>query len=74
MPDEIGPFEAIYTQRAIRQFKPDPVPDAAQTHERGHVLGPLGLHEVSGAHGHSQLTMGVDSPYLLLYSPAYDIP
>ena len=27
MPQEIGLFEAIYTQRAIRQFKPDPVPD-----------------------------------------------
>jgi nitroreductase len=24
--DEIGLFEAIYTQRAIRRFKPDPVP------------------------------------------------
>ena len=24
---EIGLFEAIYSQRAIRQFKPDPVPD-----------------------------------------------
>lgn len=27
MPDEIGLFEALYTQRAIRAFKPDPVPD-----------------------------------------------
>ena len=27
MPEEIGLFEAIYTQRAIREFKPDPVPD-----------------------------------------------
>lgn len=27
MPQEIGLFEAIYTQRAIRYFKPDPVPD-----------------------------------------------
>ena len=27
MTDEIGLFEAIYTQRAIRYFKPDPVPD-----------------------------------------------
>ena len=27
MPDEIGLFEAMYTQRAIRAFKPDPVPD-----------------------------------------------
>lgn len=27
MPEEIGLFEAIYTQRAIRRLKPDPVPD-----------------------------------------------
>ena len=27
MPEEIGLFEAIYSQRAIREFKPDPVPD-----------------------------------------------
>ena len=27
MADEIGLFEAIYSQRAIREFKPDPVPD-----------------------------------------------
>lgn len=27
MPEEIGLFEAIYTQRAVRAFKPDPVPD-----------------------------------------------
>jgi nitroreductase len=27
MEDEIGLFEAMYTQRAIRMFKPDPVPD-----------------------------------------------
>ena len=27
MTQEIDLFEAIYTQRAIRQFKPDPVPD-----------------------------------------------
>jgi nitroreductase len=27
MGDEIGLFEAIYTQRAIRRLKPDPVPD-----------------------------------------------
>lgn len=27
MTQEIGLFEAMYTQRAIRQFKPDPVPD-----------------------------------------------
>ena len=27
MPDEIGLFEAIYSQRAIREFKSDPVPD-----------------------------------------------
>ena len=27
MPEEISLFEAIYTQRAIRRFKPDPVPD-----------------------------------------------
>ena len=27
MPDDIGLFEAIYSQRAIRYFKPDPVPD-----------------------------------------------
>lgn len=26
MPDEIGLFEAIYSQRAIRSFKPNPVP------------------------------------------------
>ena len=29
MPNEIGLFEAIRTQRAIRYFKPDPVPDDA---------------------------------------------
>ena len=27
MPEEIGLFEAMYTQRAIRHYKPDPVPD-----------------------------------------------
>ena len=27
MADDIGLFDAIYTQRAIRQFKGDPVPD-----------------------------------------------
>ncbi|MEX0786601.1 MAG: nitroreductase family protein, partial [Dehalococcoidia bacterium] len=27
MPDDIGLFEAIYTQRAIRRLKPDPVSD-----------------------------------------------
>ena len=27
MPEEIGLFEAIYSQRAIREFKTDPVPD-----------------------------------------------
>ena len=27
MPEEIGLFEAMHTQRAIRHFKPDPVPD-----------------------------------------------
>ena len=27
MPDDIGLFEAIYSQRAIRYFKSDPVPD-----------------------------------------------
>ena len=27
MPDEIDLFEAIHTQRAIRFFRPDPVPD-----------------------------------------------
>ena len=27
MPDDIGLFEAIYSQRAIRYFKPDPVPE-----------------------------------------------
>ena len=27
MTEDIGLFEAIYTQRAIRYFKPDPVPD-----------------------------------------------
>ncbi len=27
MPEEIGLFEAINSQRAIREFKPDPVPD-----------------------------------------------
>ena len=27
MPEEIGMFEAIYTQRAIRYLKPDPVPE-----------------------------------------------
>ncbi len=27
MPEEIGLFEGIYSQRAIREFKPDPVPD-----------------------------------------------
>lgn len=27
MPEEIGLFEAIYTQKAMRRLKPDPVPD-----------------------------------------------
>ena len=27
MPDEIGLFEAMYSQRAVRHLKPDPVPD-----------------------------------------------
>lgn len=27
MPEEIGLFEAMYTQRAIRYLKPDPIPD-----------------------------------------------
>ena len=27
MPEEIGLFEAMYTQRALRHLKPDPVPD-----------------------------------------------
>ena len=27
MAQEIGLFEAIYTQRAVREFRPDPVPD-----------------------------------------------
>ena len=27
MPEEIGLFEAMYSQRAIRHLKPDPVPD-----------------------------------------------
>ena len=27
MPDEMGIFEAMHTQRAIRRLKPDPVPD-----------------------------------------------
>lgn len=27
MAEEIGLFEAMHTQRAIRYFKPDPVPD-----------------------------------------------
>ena len=27
MPEEIGLFEAMYSQRAVREFKPDPVPD-----------------------------------------------
>ena len=27
MPDEIGLFEAMYTQRALRYIKPDPIPD-----------------------------------------------
>jgi nitroreductase len=27
MPEEIGLFEAMYSQRAVRAFKPDPVPD-----------------------------------------------
>ena len=27
MPEEIGLFEALYSQRAIRHLKPDPVPD-----------------------------------------------
>ena len=31
MPDEIGLFEAIDTQRGLRQFKPDPVPDGMIT-------------------------------------------
>jgi len=28
MADDIGLFEAIHTQRALRYIKPDPVPDA----------------------------------------------
>jgi len=28
MAEEIGPFEAIYTQRALRYISPDPIPDA----------------------------------------------
>ena len=28
MPESIGPFDAIYSQRAIRDLSPDPVPDA----------------------------------------------
>ena len=28
MTEEIGLFEAIYTQRALRYIKPDPLPDA----------------------------------------------
>ena len=27
MTEEIGLFEAMYTQRAIRHLKPDPIPD-----------------------------------------------
>ena len=27
MPDEMGIFEAMYSQRAIRRLKPDPIPD-----------------------------------------------
>jgi nitroreductase len=27
MPEEIGLFDALYTQRAIRHIKPDPIPD-----------------------------------------------
>ena len=27
MPEEIGLFEAMHTQRAIRYFRPDPVPE-----------------------------------------------
>ena len=27
MPEEIGLFEAMYTQRAIRYLKPYPIPD-----------------------------------------------
>ena len=27
MPEDIGLFDALYSQRAIRYFKPDPVPD-----------------------------------------------
>ena len=28
MADDIGLFEAIHTQRALRYIKPDPIPDA----------------------------------------------
>ena len=31
MPEELGLFEAIYSQRAIRYLKPDPVPDVLVT-------------------------------------------
>ena len=31
MPDEMGLFEAIYTQRAIRAFNHDPIPDHLTT-------------------------------------------
>ncbi len=43
MPDEIGLFEALYTQRAIRYFKPDPVPD-----EMVHKLIEAGTKAPSG--------------------------
>ena len=43
MPDEIGLFEALYTQRAIRYFKSDPVPD-----EMVHKLIEAGTKAPSG--------------------------
>ena len=48
MPDEIGLFEAIYTQRAIREFKPDPVPD-----ELIHKLIEAGTKAPSGSNRQS---------------------
>ena len=44
MADEMGIFEAMYTQRAIRRLKPDPIPD-----ELLHKVLEAGTHAPNGA-------------------------
>jgi hypothetical protein len=40
MIEDIGLFEAIYTQRALRYIKPDPLPDALIRKVLGHLAFP----------------------------------